>query len=91
MICAAALVIFFALATMPLAQSTRNPLEADLLAATQQRNPQDVERLIAQGVDVNSPRPDGSTPLLWAALRDAPMTPTTATVAAGRPLPWPPT
>ena len=43
--------------------------ESSLLEAVQRLDQAAVEALIADGVDPNARRDDGSTPLLWAALR----------------------
>ena len=45
--------------------------EAALIEAVQRRDARAVTALVAAGVDVNAARADGSTPLAWAALRDA--------------------
>jgi ankyrin repeat protein len=41
-----------------------------LFDAIQNRDQKAVLALLKRGTDVNSPRPDGSTPLAWAAMRD---------------------
>ena len=45
--------------------------EAALIEAVQRRDARAVAALVAGGADVNASRADGSTPLAWAALRDA--------------------
>jgi ankyrin repeat protein len=43
------------------------PPDLRLVTAAQEQDRNAVRRLLAEGVDVNTPRPDGATPLLWAA------------------------
>lgn len=45
-------------------------VDARLVAAVQDGDVRAVRTLLAAGVDVNAPRADGSTPLMWAVHRD---------------------
>ena len=69
---AVAVAALVAVAPAP-AQDTRpTPApEAGLIEAVQRRDARAVAALVAAGADVNAARADGSTPLAWAALRDA--------------------
>ena len=63
------------LATCAVAHLTAGALRAQpaldpLFDAVQRRDIAAVSRLLADGVDVNVTRSDGSTPLAWASLRD---------------------
>ena len=50
--------------------TTVTAAEMRLLDAVQKRDQRTVLALLNSGADVNAARPDGTTPLLWAAGRD---------------------
>lgn len=65
--------VWLALAAVcPVVAAQPGPARVDLrlVVAAQEGDVRQVRSLIASRVDVNTPRPDGTTPLMWAANRD---------------------